>query len=328
MPSPGRVPLHPGGPRAARLPPGPADSPVLGILPQEQGEPKQVRGGRARRADGVESLFPRQPGPARLHLVSRPAPSAGAVDEDGLLPRPLPGVPRTKGLRPAGGRAASPGPGRGLRRVSHAAPGDHEHSPHSGDQPWHSPRRCARIGGGGPAGHTGSAGGHPSDRLPLGDHDRGGAAGLRARPERGLGLGCPHHECPPTGEGRRDSSPSVARGGRPRPSRRRGRPRIPGTRIPVPGPSRRRPPRLRRGPSHRTEQRVDPPVLRPPAGKPGAPRSRARGVPKGDRDRSLVLGLSRGAGSGVLSSRRLVRGHRGLPRGDGSTPNCPRRDRC
>ena len=111
----------------------------------EDGEPRQVRGGRARRADGVESLFPRQPGPARLHLVSRPAPAAGAVDEDRLLPRALPGVPRTEGLRPAGGRAASPGAGRGLRRVSHAAPGDHEHSSHGGDRPPHPPRRSARL---------------------------------------------------------------------------------------------------------------------------------------------------------------------------------------
>ncbi len=99
------------GREAARLPPGPADPSVLGFLHEEAREPRQVRGGRARRADGVESLFPRQRRPARLHLVSRPAPSAVAVDKDRLLPGALPGVPRPKGLRPAGGRAASPGAG-------------------------------------------------------------------------------------------------------------------------------------------------------------------------------------------------------------------------
>ena len=77
------------------------------IYLMKKGEREGFRGGRTRRADGDESLFPRQPGPARLHLLSRPAPSAGAGDEDGLLPHAMPYMPRTKGLRlPAAERQA------------------------------------------------------------------------------------------------------------------------------------------------------------------------------------------------------------------------------
>ena len=46
-----------------------------------------------------------------------------------------------EGLRPAGGRAAVAGPGRGLHRLPHAAPGRRGHPPHGDDRSPHPPRR-------------------------------------------------------------------------------------------------------------------------------------------------------------------------------------------
>ncbi len=197
MPPPGRIPLHAGGPRAARLPPGPADPSVLGVLPQEDGERRQVRGGRTRRADGVEPLFPRQPGPARLHLVSRPAPTAGAVDEGRVLPRALPGVPRTEGAAPAGGRATSRGGGERIASHATCRGSAITNIPHTAATDHRIPRGgVPRLGGGAAGRRRGSAGGNSPDGLPLGSDERGGAAGLRARPRRGPGLGGPHRNAP------------------------------------------------------------------------------------------------------------------------------------
>ena len=64
------------------------------------------------------------------------------VQQGGLLPRALSRMSRKKGVRLAIGRAASPGAGRGLHRVPHAALGGHEHRPHGGDRPPDPPRRC------------------------------------------------------------------------------------------------------------------------------------------------------------------------------------------
>ncbi len=71
-------------------------------------------------------------------------------------------------------------------------------------------------------------------------------------------------------------------------------------------------------------QRVDPPLHRPPAGRPSTAGARALGLPKGDRGRSLALGLLCGVGSGLLRLRRLVRSRRGLPSGDPDQPGTVR----
>ena len=131
-----------GGPRAARLPPGPPLAPVPGGLPDEEGGPGQVRGGRPGRADGVEPLLPRQRGRAGLHLVPRPPPPAAAGHEGRVLPRPLPRVPRARRAAPAGGRAAIAGQGEDCVACHMPRPGRHEHPPHGGDRPPHPPRHA------------------------------------------------------------------------------------------------------------------------------------------------------------------------------------------
>ena len=106
--------------------------------------------------------------------------------EGRVLPRTLSGVSRTEGLRftalerQAGGRAR-------LRRVPHAATGDHEHPSHGGDGPPDSvacPVGCPRT--------AANASGQPGESplwTTLAAHDGGGAARSRATwawPKAGL----------------------------------------------------------------------------------------------------------------------------------------------
>ncbi len=82
-----------------------------------------------------ESLFPREPRSARLHLLPRPAPPAGAGHEGRLLSRPLPGVPRTTGLRLPSAERRVRGPGEdcvachmprpAVTNIPHTAATDH-----------------------------------------------------------------------------------------------------------------------------------------------------------------------------------------------------------
>ena len=210
--------------------------------------------------------------------------------------------------------------------MPHAAPGDHEHPPHGGDRPPHPPRRVPGSVPEGPRDAPGQPGGDPPDGLPLGADDRGGAAGRRARPGRGPGLGCPIAE---------RLAPSWRGSPRPRPSPCS---RRPSATVPTTCP-----PANRSGHAlgilDRPEEalrafeevlRIEPGrelTLRSSgraAGPPATARPRARGAAKDDRGQPLALGLSPGVGPGLLPGRGLARSRRGLPRGDPAQPRAVR----
>ena len=202
-------------------------------------------------------------------------------------------MPRKKGCALPMAERQARGPGEDCI-ACHMPRSNHEHRPHGGDRPSDPPRRarpgrCPRT--------RADAPGMPGEVVPQEYHwalmtkeeRRDAARDLRRGPGNG-GPSLAHG--PRIDETRRDPGASLARGGRPRSSRRPVRRRITRVRPGGPGPSRERAPRLRTGPPHPTGSRVDPLLLGSRAEGPPPARSGARGVAKDDRGQPLALGLS------------------------------------